>query len=84
MSSFISIGDIVLIINGTLDLFSRLKHAPAELAVTKRDVEQMHTALEVLNTKLSDKTSFLTKQHKMSVCLFKEYTLSRSLPIWTA
>ena len=65
MSSFISIGDILLIVNGTLDLFSRLKNAPVELAVARRDVEQMHTALEVLNAKLSDKTSFLAKQHKM-------------------
>ena len=78
MSSFISIGDILLIVNGTLNLFGRLKNAPADLAVAERDVEQMHTSLEVLNTKLSDKTSSLAKHHKMSVYPFKHYTPFRS------
>ena len=65
MSSPVSIGDILLIIDGTLTLFSRLKNAPAELEVARRDFEGMRTALEVLNTKLTDRTSFLAKQTKM-------------------
>ena len=65
MSVPISIGDILLIVNGTLTLFSRLKNAPAELRVAQRDVEQVRTALEVLGSKLSDKTSLLAQQSKM-------------------
>ena len=65
MSVPISVGDILLIVNGTLTLFSRLKNAPAELTVAQRDVEQVRTALEVLGSKLSDKTSLLAQQSKM-------------------
>ena len=65
MSSPVSIGDILLIVDGTLTFFSRLKNAPAELTETKRDFAQMRTALEVLRTKLDNEMSFLAKQRKI-------------------
>ena len=65
MSVPVSIGDILLIVNGTLTLFSRLKNASAELTLAQWGVEQVRTALEVLGIELSDKTSFLAQQSKM-------------------
>lgn len=60
-----SIGDLLLLINGTLSLYNRLKEAPAELMTAKRDVEQMRIALHVIKTKLSDKSAFLATQPNM-------------------
>ena len=61
----IAFGDILLLINGTLSLYKRLRDGPAELMVAKRDVNQMKSSLEVLRDALNDRESFLTEESKI-------------------
>ena len=65
MSLGIGVSDILYLVSKTLTLYEQCRDAPAELQAAGRNVEEMHTALKILRSAVTDEKSFIAREPGM-------------------